>query len=361
MSHLPVTVTSRKEIISVRSVRMKRREKRMKRSVIVFTAPGKAELQESDWAIPELRPDEVLLETECTLISPGTERACLLGLAGGDFPKVLGYSAVARVLDAGKESGFHPGERVAVYHSSHASLLVKRACDLVRVEEETLSSHAALFCIVGAMGLQGVRKAMPEFGESMAVMGLGLLGLLAVQIAACSGALPLLVSDYDPARRKLALELGADAAFDPADPDFIGQVRSASGGKGVDAVVEVTGVAAALKQALKYVAGEGRISLLGCTRVPDAVIDFYQDVHLPGVTLIGAHTRNRPRVESRPGQWTEHDDYRTFLRLLAHGKLRVRPLISEIVSPEQAHEVYNTILEQKNPPPGFVFDWNLLP
>ena len=107
----------------------------MKRHSIVFTAPGRAELQTSEMAEPELKRDEVLLETECTLVSPGTERACLLGLAGGEFPKYLGYSAVAKVLRAGEEAGFLPGERVAVYHSMHTSRLVKQTQDLVRIDD----------------------------------------------------------------------------------------------------------------------------------------------------------------------------------------------------------------------------------
>ena len=69
-------------------------------------------------------------------------------------------------------------------------------------------------------------------------------------------------------------------------------------------MVEVTGVAAALQQALEYVAWEGRVSLLGCTRIPDVPIDFYKYVHRRGISLIGAHTFARARQESAPGRWT---------------------------------------------------------
>ena len=185
----------------------------MKQYSIFFTAPGKAELQAKEWNEPDLKQDEVLLETECTLVSPGTERACLLGFAGGNFPKLLGYSAVARVLKAGKEAGFHPGERVAVYHSSHSSLLVKKAEDLVKIEDDALPSSSAVFCIIGSMGLQGMRRARPEFGESMAVLGLGLLGLFAVRCASLSGLFPLIGVDFNEKRRKLAEEFGADATL----------------------------------------------------------------------------------------------------------------------------------------------------
>ena len=153
----------------------------MKRYSIAFTAPGRVELESCELTEPELKRNEVFLETECTLVSPGTERACLLGLTDGKLPKYLGYSAVANVLRAGEEAGFQPGERVLVYHSIHSTHLVKQARDLVRIEDDTLPAHAAVFAVIASMGLQGVRKARPEFGESLAVMGLGLLGLFAVR------------------------------------------------------------------------------------------------------------------------------------------------------------------------------------
>jgi len=217
----------------------------------------------------------------------------------------------------------------------------------------------AAFAHIASFSFLGVRKLKIELGESAMIAGIGILGAFAVQIAALSGAIPVIVSDLDATRRALALRLGASFAFSPDEPDFVAKVKQAAGGQGPNAVVEVTGSAAALQQALEYVAWEGRIALLGCTRISDVPIDFYQYVHRRGVSLIGAHTFTRARQESAPGRWTEHDDYRTFLKLVAAGKLQTRPLISEIVSPQKATEVYASLAaENKNPPLGIVFDWN---
>ena len=151
--------------------------------------------------------------------------------------------------------------------------------------------------------------------------------------------------------------LGASAAFSPDEPDFVEKIKAQTRGHGPNAVVEVTGSASALLQALEYVAWEGRISLLGCTRISDAPIDFYKYVHRRGISLVGAHTSTRAKQESAPGRWTEHDDYRTFLKLLAANKIQTRPLISEIVAPEAAPAVYRRLAEARNPPLGIVFDW----
>jgi hypothetical protein len=189
-----------------------------------------------------------------------------------------------------------------------------------------ISSWDAAFVIIAAMGLGGVRKLELELGESAMVMGLGLLGIFAVQFCRLSGAYPVIAADPNPERRALALRLGADYAFDPMASDFVEQVKAVTKGKGVQATVEVTGVAAAMKQALECASWMGRISLLGCTRVSDCAIDYYQQVHRPGIKLIGAHNFVRPKMESYPHHWTHQDDCKAILdatsELLIPGAIR---------------------------------------
>jgi threonine dehydrogenase-like Zn-dependent dehydrogenase len=167
----------------------------------------------------------------------------------------------------------------------------------------------------------------------------------------------VLALDFDPVRRALALKLGAAAAFSPDEENVSDKIRAATGG-GPNAVVEVTGSAAALQQALEYIAWEGRISLLGCTRVSDAPIDYYKYVHARGVSLIGAHTFTRAQSESAPGRWTERDDYRAFLKLAGAGKLQTRPLIAEVVSPAEGPAVFARLAGARSVPLGIVFDWS---
>ena len=213
------------------------------------------------------------------------------------------------------------------------------------------------FVVIATMGLGGVRKLELELGESAMVMGLGLLGIFAVQFCRLSGAYPVIAADLNPERRKLALKLGADYAFDPAAPDFAEQVKAVTGGKGVRATVEVTGVSAAMQQALRCAAPMGRISLLGCTRVSDCPVDYYTQVHRPGVKLIGAHNFVRPKVESYPHHWTHQDDCKAILQLLGAGRIQVAPIIYRVVSPVDAPEIYNELCDDPKFPMGTVFDW----
>ena len=326
---------------------------------IIFTAVHKAELLEV--GVSEIRDNEVLIEMEYTVVSGGTERANIMGmqnLGSSSFPKFLGYCGVGRVLEIGSAvTSVAVGDRVLVYHGHHAKYNVRPETEITKVCNDAIPSLDAAFVIIASMGLGGVRKLEIELGESAMVMGLGLLGVFAVQFCRLSGAYPVIAADLNPARRELALQLGADYAFDPAAPDFVEQVKKVTGGKGVRATVEVTGVSAAMKQALECASWMGRISLLGCTRVSDCAVDYYQQVHRPGVKLIGAHNFVRPKIESYPHHWTHHDDCNAILELISAGRIQVAPIVSRVVSPEDAPAIYNELCDDPKFPIGTVFDW----
>ena len=331
----------------------------MKTKQIIFTAKHKAELLEVD--VREVGANEVLTEMEYTVISGGTERACIMAMpnAGGDcFPKMLGYCGVGKVLKIGdKVRNVAVGDRVLVYHGCHMKYNVTPDIKVTKVEDENMDSLDAAFVVIAAMGLGGTRKLEIELGESAMVMGLGLLGMFAVQFCRLSGAYPVIAADLNPARRELALKLGADYAFDPADPDFVKNVKAVTKGKGVRATVEVTGASLAMKQAVECASWMGRVSLLGCTRISDVPIDYYQQVHRPGVKLIGAHNFVRPQVESYPHHWTHQDDCRAILDMISAGRVKVAPIVSRVVSPLDAEEVYDQLCDDPTFPIGTVFDW----
>lgn len=326
---------------------------------IVFTALKTAELIERN--VKEIKENLVLVDMEYTAVSGGTERANIMGLpnaGGNNFPKVLGYCGVGYVKEIGdKVTRVSVGDRVLVYHGNHTKYNVVPESDLTLVEDENIDSLDAALVIIASMGLGGVRKLELELGESAMVMGLGLLGMFSVQFLRLSGANPLIAVDLNEERRSLALKLGADFALDPSAEDFVEQVKRITKGRGVNGTVEVTGVSVAMKQALEGAAPQGRISLLGCTRISDCPIDYYQLVHRPGIKLIGAHNFVRPKVESYPHHWTHHDDCRAILDMISTGRIDMRSIISRVVSPETCREIFTQLCEDKNFPLGTIFDW----
>lgn len=330
----------------------------MKSKTIAFTKPETAEVE-----FNEVRPVEgnlVQVRMEYTVVSGGTERANLMAMKNvyQVFPKYLGYCGIGYVTEIGPMvEKIAVGDRGLVYHGIHTEYNVVPESDVTKVESDNIDSLDAAFVVIASMGLGGVRKLEIELGESAMVMGLGLLGIFAVQFCRLSGANPVIAVDLNEERRQLALSLGADYALDPTAEDFKEKVMQITKGKGVNACVEVTGISAAMKQALECASYMGRISLLGCTRVSDCEVDYYTQVHRPGVKLIGAHNFIRPKVESYPHHWTHHDDCRAILDMIETGRVDVKSIVSRVVKPEEAPEIYTQLCNDKNFPLGTVFDW----
>jgi 2-desacetyl-2-hydroxyethyl bacteriochlorophyllide A dehydrogenase len=331
---------------------------------IVCESIGTAVLR--PFEVPAPKPGEVLLENEYTVVSAGTERANLVQLPNtgtyeNGFPWRPGYCGAGRVLEVGEGvTNLKAGDRAIINWGGHRSHTVKSASATLRIDDDSVDLFDAAFAHIASFPMLGVRKLRVELGEAVMIAGQGILGVFALQFAQLSGAIPVLVADLDPERRALAMELGATAALDPSEDGFVEKVKALTGGEGPNGVVEVTGSSFALQQALEYIAFEGRVSLLGCTRISDTPIDFYKYVHRRGISLIGAHTFTRAKQESAPGRWTEMDDYRTFLKLVAAGKVQTRPIVSSVCSPEKAPEVYGELAENPKPPLGIVFDWKKL-
>ncbi|HEY3329024.1 MAG TPA: zinc-binding alcohol dehydrogenase [Capsulimonadaceae bacterium] len=337
---------------------------------ILFTAPYEARLVDTELAAPG--EGEVLVRTEFTAISAGTERANLVGdknISGVreqctevKFPRALGYSGAGVVEQIGSRvTNVKPGDRVVISFGLHRQYNLVGQSQVHKIVHESVTSLEAAFVVIAGFSIAGIRKTRLEIGESAMVMGLGILGILAVQLCRIAGGVPVIAVDPNEARRALALQNGADHALDPTGPDFIDNVKALTYGKGVNSIIEVSGVSVALSQALDCAAPFGRVALLGCSRTPGAPIDFYHQVHYPGVTIVGANNFARPIRESSPGNWTASDDYGAILGLIAGGRLNIRPLLSAPISPEDAPDIYRHLAaDPAGFPIGVAFDWRKL-
>lgn len=332
---------------------------------IVFTKPNTAELLPYE---PEpLMDDNILVRLAVSTISSGTERANLTGSKSvsyntpetkeAHFPRYGGYSSAGIVERVGKNvTDFKPGDRVALWWSTHTQLVQVPAANACHLEGVSFED-GALFHIA-TFPLAAIRKCRLEVGESALVMGMGVLGLIALQLLKAAGAAPIIAVDPDPAKREKALKSGADLAFDPFAEDFAEQAKKLTGG-GVKVGIEVTGNGAGLNGILDCMARFGRVALLGCTRSSDFTVDYYRKVHGPGVVLYGAHTMARPAAESSPGMWTQRDDMEALKKLTALGRINLSALIDETHSPEEAPKIYERLAFEKTFP-MVQFDWRLM-
>lgn len=328
---------------------------------IFFTDVNTARLLPEE--ISEPSGNEVLIKTAVSTISCGTERANLVGsknVSASEFPKKVGYSNAGTVVKVGKDvKSVKPGDRVAVFWGQHKSYNLLPEDNVVKIESENVSFEDAAMGLISSFPLAAIRKTRLEIGESAMVMGLGILGMIAVKLLRAAGAVPIVAVDPNPKRREIALKCGADFAFNPFDKDFAEKVRAVTNG-GVKVAIEVTGVGAGLDEALDCMAKFGRIALLGCTRNSDFTIDYYNKVHVPGITLVGAHTIARPETESYPGYFTHRDDITAVLNLCASGRLKLDDLVEETHSPTECEDVYFRLATDKDFPVVVQFDWRSL-
>lgn len=330
----------------------------MKCKQIIFTKPYVTELVDVD--VPEPQDNEVMVETLTSTISCGTERANLMDMPNviGDFPRKLGYNCCGIVVKKGKAvSSVEIGDRVVVWWSCHKKYNVVPAERVVRIDDDSISNSSAAMSFIASFPMAAIRKTRLEMGESAMVMGVGILGLIAVKLLRLAGAVPVIAVDPNPQRREAALANGADYAFDPFDEGFAAEVKKATNG-GVNVAIEVTGIDSGLDSALDCMARFGRVALLGCTRKSNIAIDYYKKVHTPGITLIGAHTNARPMYESYPGYYTHNDDIKAVLRLIGGGRLCLDNIIAETHKPEDCVEVYERLMHDKNFPIAVQFDWS---
>lgn len=332
---------------------------------IVFVKEKQAELLTQE--VRELKKGEILVKLCVSSISSGTERANIMGsrtiawnrpeAKGEVFPRRGGYSSAGIVEEIGEGvTKFKVGDRVALSWSTHSQYVTineKLACNIGEIPFE----DAALFHIA-TFSLAAIRKCKTEIGESAIVMGMGVLGILAVQLLKVAGAVPIIAVDPDPVKREKALRCGADYAFDPYEENFAEEVKKITNG-GVKVGIEVTGIGAGLNGILDCMARFGRVALLGCTRSSDFTVDYYRKVHGPGISLIGAHTNARPACESYDGWWTEKDDMLSLARLTAMGRIKLSDIVDEMHSPNEAPQIYNRLCTEKSFP-IVQFDWSKL-
>jgi len=331
---------------------------------IVFTKPCVAELL--DYEVKDPAENEVQVRLAVSSVSSGTERANLTGsktvawhqaASEAVFPRYGGYSSSGVIEKVGsKVKGYKPGDRVALWWSTHSSVQNISASKVCHIGDISFED-AALFHIA-TFPLAAIRKCRLEIGESAIVMGMGMLGMVALQLLKAAGAVPIIAVDPSPEKRAKALSFGADYALNPYAEDFAETAKKLTSG-GAKVGIEVTGVGAGLNGILDCMARFGRVALLGCTRESDFNVDYYRKVHGPGITLIGAHTNARPAHESRDGWWTQEDDIFALKKLTAMGRLKLSTLIDETHSPNEATEIYARLATEKTFP-LVQFNWREL-
>jgi 2-desacetyl-2-hydroxyethyl bacteriochlorophyllide A dehydrogenase len=295
----------------------------------------------------------LLVEAIASCVSPGTERAVLMGLPGSrrPFPYAPGYSMVGKVVRTGRRvKGFAAGDIVAG-RMSHASRGVMNAETTFKIPPRVSADEAA-FIELGIITLQGIRKAHIRPGDRVAVIGQGLIGQLGARLARIAGADPVIAVASSRRRAETALAGGwVDEFLSQADEP--GRIRALA----ADIVIEAVGSARAITSAMEAARPGGTVVLLGSSRDLGRNLDWWTLAQEKNLTLVGAHISGMPSTDASPRRWPYRDEGRLFLDLLGNGALRLSDLITWRPMPEDCNAVYEALAEGGRHHVGVVFQW----
>ncbi len=270
-------------------------------------------------------------------------------------PIPLGYCNAGVIKEVGSNAGkFQVGDRV-VSNGAHADV-VKVNQNLCAVIPDNVSDEEASFTVVGSIGLQGIRLASPTLGESFVVTGVGLIGLLTVQLLRAQGCRVLAI-DYDDSKLKLASAFGAEVCNPGAGEDPVAAGLKFSRGNGVDGVIITASTKSSdpVTQAARMSRKRGRIILVGVTGLELNRADFYEKELSFQVSCSYGPGRYDPVYEEQ-GQdypfgfvrWTERRNFEAILDMMASGQLNVKPLITHRFDFEQATDAYEQLGTDKS-------------
>lgn len=334
---------------------------------------------------PAVQPGHLLIQTTCSLVSLGTEKmlvefgnANLVQKARQQPDKVkmvldkirsdgltptleavfnklgqplpLGYCNVGKVIATGPNViDFQVGDRVAS-NGPHAEIICvpKNLCAKIPAE---VTDESAAFTVIGSIGLQGIRLLEPTFGETVVVIGLGLIGLISIQILKANGC-KVIGFDFDQGKVDVANELGILALNPAKGSDPIKLVEEYTSGIGADAVLITASTKSndVISQAARMSRKRGRIILVGVIGLDISRADFYEKELSFQVSCSYGPGRYDEIYENK-GQdypigfvrWTEKRNFEAILAALANKQISVTPLITERVPLEDYNKIYGNI------------------
>jgi len=344
----------------------------MKIRQVMITGQNQVELQERELSAA-LKPDELLVRTEWTFISAGTELANYTGRepdvfvpgAWCAYPWNSGYANVGIVKAVGQNvTRFKVGDRVFSIGSHSTFVKVSQDSLVVAVPQGVDSAVAVATRMAGVATSAAVMAQIP-IHPWVAVFGLGLVGNLAAQALGILGGR---VIGVDPvaSRRRLAAQCGVAHAVGGTPDEAHQAIAKITGGRMADISVEATGLTPVVLQALKATADVGQLVLLGTPRAAfqgDITLAF-KEIHLRYITVRGALEwcpPTYPPVSSQNGRTLPitslYDKQMMIFDWVQSGQMKIEPLITHRLPPAQIKQAYEGLLRDSESFVGVALDW----
>jgi len=334
---------------------------------VVMTGPRTVELQDREICTEELKPSEMLIETEATFISAGTELSAYTALdprvyqpgSWCAYPYRVGYANAGVVHRTGRGvTRVAVGDRVFT-QTRHGSYVIADENRVVVPVPSGLAGTTAAAARMAGVALTAPLVSGSRGAPWVVVFGLGAVGNIAAQAYRILGCR---VIGVDPvaSRRAIAERCGIEFTLDPAEGSAAGAVRDITGGRMAGITVESAGRSSVIMETAKVTANSGQIILLGTPRAPHQadVTELLLDVHRRSIQIKGAYEHCLPVRDDRPGADSQMSKYRLAFNWIAQGALRLEPLITHVVKPQDVAGAYEGLLEQPQEYVGVAVDWS---
>src|SRR5574341_322079 len=344
----------------------------MKSTKICFPEAGKVVVQ--DELISSPVPGEVMCAAEKSVISIGTETFCLRGeFEEGtnwkdwvQYPFEPGYSMAGRVIEVGSGVDIlKVGDYIAavVPHKQYFKVRVQasyeRPAGAFHKLPEGISPEEGCWMLLAVTTQLGVRRADLKLGETVGVIGLGILGQLVVQYLALSGARKIIAIDPIHSRVEAAKAHGATHGLPMDAGSALKEIETITCGKMLDAVFEITGHPAVLPQAIPMLRKLGRLVLLGDTPQP-SLQHLAPGVVSNSLSILGIHGSMSPEHPSEYAPWTQNEMTELFYDYLLQGRMNVKDLMTSTISPLDAPRAYQQLITDRPDQIGIILDWTKL-
>ncbi|HEY47746.1 MAG: hypothetical protein AMJ88_05770 [Anaerolineae bacterium SM23_ 63] len=319
----------------------------------------------------DLKPQEILVEAETTVVSAGTELANFTALSPGvwipgswnAYPWRPGYGLVGHVRAVGSETlGLTEGQRVFCF-GKHASLQRYEVAQNIPYGaalplDEDLPAIQVIMARMALIGITGPQVTEFESGDTVAVFGLGLVGNFAAQLYQHGGA-KVIGLDVIRARCGIAKSTGLETVLDVKVEEQVEAILDLTDGKGVDVAVDAVGNSAVIEACVEVCAPHGQVILLGSPRVAHEtnVTKMLRSMHHRWIVIRGALEWRLPPHPVRGSKHSIASNLQLILDLIQNGKLHVEPLVTHVIEPAQLLEAYHGLLDQKESYLGVVVDW----
>ena len=338
----------------------------MKIREVVVTGQNQVELQSNKFDATIQSPNELLIDTEYTFISSGTELANYTGREPKVFQKGSwcaypwrsGYANVGVVRDVGANvTRVAPGDRVFTY-GRHASIIRYTQDRLIVPVSDSIDAGVVAASRMAGVAMTSLIVSEIDTNARVIVFGLGLVGNLASQMFQIRGCR---VIGVDPVveRRKLAERCGITHTVGGDSEEVQGQIQKLTNGEMGNITVDAVGHSSVVMQALRATASFGQLVILGSPRVSVTgdLTELLSDTHLRWITIRGALEWCVPRYPDTGNHVSQFIKQQTIFDWIARGELDVESLISHRLKPEQIKQAYDGLLNEPDVWTGVVLNW----